>query len=206
MASTTTTNPLPPQPAKLPVSNPGPTFTVTLHTDIPIPTPGPNEVLIKLHVTGICYSDLHYMLEDLPIPKMSDHGVHSPGHEGIGTIVALGKISPHLGLKVGDRVGLKPVYSSCGSCELCTTDREMFCSQALQTGLHVPGTYQEFVVGAAEHVIKIPEGVEDEVAAPVMCSGATIYRGIREAGLRAGDWVAFVGAGGGGGAYGGYVC
>lgn len=180
------------------VSNPGPNFTVTLHHDIPVPKPGRNEVLIKLSVTGICYSDLHYMLEDLPIPKMADFNVQSPGHEGIGTIVAVGEgTNAHLGLAVGQRVGMKPVYSSCDCCVLCTTDREMFCGAALQTGMHRPGTYQQFMLGAAEHVIRIPEGVADEVAAPIMCSGATIYRGITEAGLKPGDWVAFVGAGGG---------
>jgi len=189
--------PLPTQGKAACVSNPGPDFTVTLKHDIPRAQTGRNEVLIKLSVTGICYSDLHYMLEDLPLPKMGDNNVQSPGHEGIGTIVALGEVDAHLGLEVGMRVGLKPVYSSCNSCELCTTDREMFCPAALQTGLHRPGTYQQFVLGAAEHVMKIPEGVSDEVAAPIMCSGATIYRGITEAGLKPGDWVAFVGAGGG---------
>lgn len=179
------------------VSNPGPDFSVVLRDDIPVPKPGHNEVLIKLSVTGICYSDLHYMLEDLPMPKMSEFNVLSPGHEGIGSIVAVGDVPDHLGLKVGDRVGLKPVYSSCNSCLLCTTDREMYCPASLQTGLHKPGTYQQYVIGSADHVIKIPQGVPDEVAAPVMCSGATIYRGITEAGVKPGDWVAFAGAGGG---------
>lgn len=180
------------------VTNPGPDFGVEVRDDIPVPKPGNMEVLLKLTVTGICYSDLHYMLEDLPMAKMSDAGVVSPGHEGVGHIVALGdNIPASLNLKVGDRVGLKPVWSSCNSCEMCTTDREMYCPVAKQTGLHVPGTYQQYVVGSADHVLKIPEGVSDEVAAPVMCSGGTIYRGIKESGLKSGDWVAFAGAGGG---------
>lgn len=194
------------------VSNPGPEFSVEIVNDVPVPQPGKpkhlynsnankagaGEVLIKLTVTGICYSDLHYMLEDLPIPKMADAGVRSPGHEGIGHIVAVGENVPDsLSLKVGDRVGLKPVWTSCNSCLLCTTDREMFCPSSLQTGLHTAGTYQQYVLGAASHVMKIPDGLPDEVAAPIMCSGATIYRGITEAGLKSGDWVAFAGAGGG---------
>lgn len=159
---------------------------------------GNMEVLLKLSVTGICYSDLHYMLEDLPMAKMSDANVLSPGHEGIGHIVALGSNIPaSLNLKLGDRVGLKPVYSSCNSCIMCTTDREMYCPASKQTGLHVPGTYQQYVIGSADHVVPIPEGVDDSVAAPIMCSGGTIYRGITEAGLKPGDWVAFAGAGGG---------
>ncbi|KAK5082252.1 hypothetical protein LTR05_007396 [Lithohypha guttulata] len=180
------------------VENPGADFKVVVRDDVPVPQPGNMEVLIKLSVTGICYSDLHYMLEDLPMPKMSEFNVVSPGHEGVGTIVALGTNIPvSLSLNLGDRVGLKPVYTSCNSCLMCTTDREMYCSASLQTGLHRPGTYQQYVIGAAEHVVKIPDGVPDDVAAPIMCSGATIYRGITEAGLKPGDWVAFAGAGGG---------
>lgn len=138
------------------------------------------------------------MLEDLPMPKMSEAGVRSPGHEGIGHIVAIGEnVASSLSLKIGDRVGLKPVWTSCNSCLMCTTDREMYCTSSLQTGLHKPGTYQQYVLGDATHVMKIPEGLSDEVAAPIMCSGATIYRGITEAGLKSGDWVAFAGAGGG---------
>ena len=130
--------------------------------------------------------------------KMSDCGVMSPGHEGVGKIVALGPNVPDtLGLKVGDRAGIKPLWTSCNSCMLCTTDREMYCTAGKQTGLHVPGSYQQYVLGEASHVMKIPDGVPDDVAAPIMCSGATIYRAIKEAGFQAGDWVAFVGAGGG---------
>jgi alcohol dehydrogenase, propanol-preferring len=58
--------------------------------------------------------------------KMVDAGVYSPGHEGVGKIVAIGPNVPEsLGLKIGDRAGIKPVYSSCDTCIMCTTDREM---------------------------------------------------------------------------------
>ena len=164
------------------VVNPGADFSVELKDDIPVPEPGNGEVLIKLTTTGICYSDLHYMLEDLPIGSMvNDFHVHSPGHEGIGHVVKIGAgvestaVPP---LKVGDKVGLKPVWKSCGSCELCTSEREMYCTKAQQTGLHVPGTYQQYVLGWTDHVVRIPDGVEDVVAAPIMCAGATIYRGV----------------------------
>jgi alcohol dehydrogenase, propanol-preferring len=176
------------------VVNPGPNFSVTLE-EVDVPTPGRGEILIRLSCTGICYSDLHYMLEDLPMVKMRDFGIRSPGHEGVGKIVSLGEGVTDL--SVGDRVGLKPAWDSCNQCELCCTDREMYCKKSKQTGLHVTGTYQQYVLGSADHAIKIPDGVKDEIAAPIMCSGATIYRGITEAGLKAGDWVVFSGAGGG---------
>ena len=112
---------------------------------------------------------------------MRDFNVRSPGHEGIGRVVALGPgvaesmVTP---INIGDRVGLKPVWKSCSSCELCCSEREMYCPKSLQTGMHVPGTYQQYVLGWADHVVRIPEGVSDVVAAPIMCAGATIYRGV----------------------------
>ena len=82
---------------------------------------GSNDVLIKLNATGICYSDIHYMLNDLPIPKMSVFGVRSPGHEGAGVIVKVG--SNVTNWKVGDRAGIKPAYDACFNCELCWTGK-----------------------------------------------------------------------------------
>jgi alcohol dehydrogenase, propanol-preferring len=70
--------------------------------------PGPNELLLKLNCTGLCMSDVHYMLNDLPLPKqMQDYGVYSPGHEGAGVVVKVG--SNVTGWKVGDRGGVKPM-------------------------------------------------------------------------------------------------
>ncbi len=112
---------------------------------------------------------------------MRDFNVRSPGHEGIGRVVALGpgvEESAVPPLKVGDRVGLKPVWKSYSSCELCCSEMEMYCLKSLQTGLHVSGTYQQYVLGFADHVVRIPKGVSDVVAAPIMCAGATIYRGV----------------------------
>jgi alcohol dehydrogenase, propanol-preferring len=157
------------------VVDPGPNFSVALE-DVETPQPGPGQILIRLSVTGICYSDLHYMLEDLPMVKMRDFGVRSPGHEGIGKIVSLGEGVQDL--QVGERVGLKPAWDSCNYCEMCCTDREMYCPKSKQTGMHVTGTYQQYLLGSADHAIKIPEGVSDVIAAPIMCSGATIYRGV----------------------------
>ncbi|KAI9870774.1 MAG: hypothetical protein M1823_008645, partial [Watsoniomyces obsoletus] len=91
------------------VVDPGPNFSISLE-EVDVPTPSHGEILIRLNCTGICYSDLHYMLEDLPMAKMRDFGVRSPGHEGIGKIVSMGE-----GVKdfsVGERVGLKPAWDS----------------------------------------------------------------------------------------------
>lgn len=77
------------------------------------------------------------MLEDLDLPRMRDHGVRSPGHEGAGVVAALG---PNVtNWKVGDRAGVKPTWDTCGKCELCWGDMECHCKGVIPTGLKVPG-------------------------------------------------------------------
>ncbi|KAL1598715.1 chloride channel [Paraconiothyrium brasiliense] len=176
------------------VVNEGPDFTLAVE-DVPVPTPGPDDVLIKLNATGICYSDIHCMLADLPIGTMSSFGVRSPGHEGAGVVVALG--SNVTKWKIGDRAGIKPIYDCCFDCELCWAGKETYCGKADQIGLQYPGSYQQYVISPARYTQRIPDGVDDFVAGPIMCSGSTIYCSLKEAGLKAGDWVVFPGAGGG---------
>lgn len=126
---------------------------------------------------------------------MSSFSVRSPGHEGAGVIVALG--ANVTTWKLGDRAGIKPVYDCCFACELCWSGREAYCEAAPQIGLQFPGSYQEYVLSPARYTQRIPDGVSDLVAGPVMCSGSTIYCSLKEAGLRAGSWAVFPGAGGG---------
>lgn len=193
------------------VVNEGPDFKLAVE-DVPVPEPGkvpfihltenpanadkgPNDVLIKLNATGICYSDIHYMLNDLPIPKMSVFGVRSPGHEGAGVVVKLG--SNVTNWKVGDRAGIKPAYDACFNCELCWSGKETYCDDSPQIGLQFPGSYQQYVLSPARYTQRIPDGVDDFVAGPIMCSGSTIYCSLKESGLKPGDWAVFPGAGGG---------
>jgi propanol-preferring alcohol dehydrogenase len=100
---------------------------------------GPDDLLLRLNATGVCYSDLHYMLEDLPMPKMSDFGTHSPGHEGAGVVVKMG--SSVKGWKIGDRAGVKPMMEVCLNCERCWDRKETYCSKAVSTGLMVNGEW-----------------------------------------------------------------
>lgn len=140
-------------------------------------------------------SDIHYMLHDLPIPPMSTFGVRSPGHEGAGVVVKIG--SNVTNWKVGDRAGIKPAYDACFNCELCWTGKETYCDESPQIGLQFPGSYQQYLLSPARYTQRIPDGVDDFAAGPIMCSGSTIYCSLKESGLKPGDWAVFPGAGGG---------
>lgn len=156
---------------------------------------GLNQVLVRMSTSGVCYSDLHYMLNDTPAPPMSKFGVVSAGHEGCGVVVKLGPSVQNL--EVGSRVGIKPIWTTCGSCDRCWGDMETHCAKKVNTGLGVAGTFQHYMVADASHAIPIPEGVSDELAATLMCSAATAYRSVKSAGLPPGSDVVVLGGGGG---------
>ena len=146
-------------------------------------------------------SDVHYMLKDLPLPvQMDEMGVRSPGHEGAGVVVKLGKNVK--GWKIGDRAGIKPMMSVCQNCERCWTGLEQWCPSSVSTGLQVNGTYQQYIASPARYTTRIPEGVPDEVAGPIMCAASTMHQALVEAKLKAGEFVVFPGGGGGVGAQG----
>ncbi|KAF2126219.1 alcohol dehydrogenase 1 [Dothidotthia symphoricarpi CBS 119687] len=176
------------------VVNEGPDFHVEVQ-DVPVPEIGSTDVLIKLNATGICHSDIHFMLNDWALPKMSVFGTKCAGHEGAGVIVKVGDAVKTL--KPGMRAGFKPVQDTCGACELCRGGLECYCAKAVTTGLMVDGSYKQYVVSPERYTTLIPDGVHDFVAGPIMCAASTIYTSIKESGLRPGDWAVFPGAGGG---------
>ncbi|KAJ5616549.1 hypothetical protein N7537_001663 [Penicillium hordei] len=176
------------------VVNEGPGFHVEVQT-VPVPQPGPDDVLIKLNYTGLCSSDIHMMQGDIGLPFMSTFGVRSAGHEGAGVVVKVGANVKTF--KLGDRAGIKPVMDTCGSCALCWGDKETYCKGAILTGLQAAGTYQQYLVSPARYASPIPDGVPDEIAGPIMCSASTMYRSLNESNLRSGAWVVFPGGGGG---------
>lgn len=96
-------------------------------------------MLIKLNATGLCMSDVHFMMNDWALPPMSHFGTVCAGHEGAGVIVKVGANVKTM--QVGQRAGIKPVFDSCGTCGQCKGGRDNYCAKGVHTGLHVDGAH-----------------------------------------------------------------
>src|ERR1700722_19730718 len=159
--------------------------------EVPTPEPGPNQVLIKIRASGMCYTDVHQTHGAFPgdFPR-------TLGHEPVGEIVAIG---PGVtARKVGDRVGVPWVQTSCGRCEWCQRGKPMFCASAVGTGMQLPGGHAEYMLAYADATMLLPGGLSFEQAAPIFCAGYTVWSGLRWAAPRPGERVAVVGVGGAG--------
>src|SRR5213079_131043 len=157
--------------------------------DVPQPQPGPNQVLVKMHASGICYTDVHQTLGHLPgpFPRIL-------GHEPVGEIIA---VAPDVTTrKVGDRVGTAWIQSTCGRCEWCQRGRKMFCPYLKGTGIEAQGGHAEYVLMNADATYLIPDKVSYEQAAPIFCAGYTVYSGLRWADPKPHERVAVLGIGG----------
>jgi propanol-preferring alcohol dehydrogenase len=164
---------------------------------IPVPTPGPEDVLVNIKYSGVCHTDLHAVNGDWPIPtKLPLVG----GHEGAGIVVARGDQVTDDICKIGEAVGVKWLNDSCLSCTFCMQADEPLCLTPKLSGYTVDGSFQQYCVASARHVAHIPEGVPLDEVSPVLCAGITVYKGLKESGARPGQTVAIVGAGGGLGA------
>lgn len=159
--------------------------------EIPIPTPRPGEVLIKVVASGICHTDLHAADGDWPVkPSLP----FVPGHEGVGMIAACG--SGVVGLKEGDHAGVAWLHDACGHCEYCMTGWDSLCYAQHNTGYGVNGSFAEYVIGAAPYVGRLPNNADFAEMAPILCAGVTTYKGIKETEAKPGEWLAISGIGG----------
>ena len=184
-------------------------FTVTAYaapsaTEALVPTTierrtvGPNDVLIEIKYAGICHSDIHTV--------RGDWGPQSyplaPGHEIAGIVTEVGSaVTRHA---VGDRVGVGCMVNSCGECDNCRAGEEQYCL-AGNTGTYgtvdrdgtiTQGGYSTHVVVTENFVVRIPENLELDVAAPLLCAGITTYSPLRHWGAGPGKKVAVIGLGG----------
>jgi propanol-preferring alcohol dehydrogenase len=159
--------------------------------DVPVPAPGPGEVLVQIHACGVCHTDLHAAEGDWPV-KPSVPFI--PGHEGAGTVVALGAGVTRL--KEGDRVGIAWLHDACGCCEHCVGGWETLCESQHNSGYGVNGAFAEYAIGSAAYVVRLPDAIDAVSIAPILCAGVTTYKGIKETGARPGEWIAISGIGG----------
>lgn len=159
--------------------------------EVPVPRPGPGEVLVRVAASGVCHTDMHAADGDWPVKPALPF---IPGHEGAGTVAVAGEgvAVP----RVGDRVGVPWLHSACGMCDYCLTGWETLCESQQNTGYSVNGAYAEYVLAPAAYACPIPAGLEFAQAAPVLCAGVTTYKGLKETGARPGEWVVVSGIGG----------
>ncbi|MFZ3483339.1 alcohol dehydrogenase AdhP [Sphingomonas sp. 3-13AW] len=159
--------------------------------ELPVPTPGPGEVLVKIEATGVCHTDLHAVDGDWPVKPMMPL---IPGHEGVGYVAAVGAGVPDL--KEGDVVGIPWLHDACGRCEYCQTGWETLCELQHNSGYSVNGTYAEYAIASAPYVGHLPQNPDFAALAPILCAGVTTYKGLKETEARPGEWVAISGIGG----------
>jgi len=159
--------------------------------EVKIPEVAEDEVLIKVVACGVCHTDLHAAEGDWPVkPSLP----FVPGHEGVGYVAKLGRRARHI--KEGDRVGVPWLHTACGYCEYCITGWETLCERQQMTGYTVNGSYADYVLADPNYVGKLPDDLEFAPAAPVLCAGVTVYKGLKVLDCKPGDWVAVSGVGG----------
>lgn len=148
--------------------------------DVPVPEPKPREVRLRVHLCGVCRTDLHVVEGDLaPVAKRI-----VPGHQIVGTVEALGRGCTRF--TVGQRIGIAWLRSTCGTCAYCRRGDENLCTQARFTGYHADGGYAEYAVVGEDYAYALPDRIADAEAPPLLCAGIIGYRALRQAGVRPG--------------------
>jgi propanol-preferring alcohol dehydrogenase len=143
--------------------------------ELPVPTPGPGELLVHVRVCGVCRTDLHLAEGDLQ-PRAP--GI-VPGHEVVGDVVEVGEGVPPE--RVGDRVGIAWLRWTCGHCAACLGGAENLCRLSRYTGWDAHGGYAEYAVAPADYVYDLPPGYSDRELAPLLCAGIIGFRALRRA-------------------------
>lgn len=161
---------------------------VELH-EIPIPEPGPTEVLVGVRAAGICHSDAHYRAGRSPTSPLP----LTLGHEVAGVIAAVG--SSVSGLDIGDRVCIHYLIA-CDRCDQCARGNEQFCSSGSMIGHYRDGGWADFICVPARNAVVLPDSIPFEHGAAMMCSAATALHALKRSRLAPGESVAIFGVGG----------
>lgn len=142
---------------------------------VPVPRPGPGQILIKVRACGICRTDLHIVDGELSEPKLP----LIPGHEIVGTVVVRGTGSDQF--QIGERVGVPWLGYTDGTCQHCRRGKENLCDNARFTGYTIDGGYAEYAVADERFAFRLPDSYGDAEAAPLLCAGLIGYRSYRMA-------------------------
>ncbi len=159
--------------------------------DVPLPTPGPGQALVKNVTSGVCHTDLHAAEGDWPVKP---NPPFIPGHEGVGEVVALGDGVTNL--SVGQLVGNAWLFSACGDCQYCNTGWETLCEDQTNAGYSVDGSFGQYMLVDSKYAAVIPEGADPVEVAPILCAGVTVYKGLKMTETKPGQWVVISGIGG----------
>lgn len=157
--------------------------------DVPEPTLGPTDVLIRVRAAGICHSDAHYRAGRSPAGPLP----LTLGHEVAGVVERVGAEVKEP--RVGDRVCVHYLIS-CGGCPACRRGDEQFCATGAMIGHHRPGGWAEFIAVPARNAVSLPASISFAHGAVAMCSSATAFHALQRGRLAPGDRVAVFGVGG----------
>ncbi|MBR0799936.1 alcohol dehydrogenase catalytic domain-containing protein [Bradyrhizobium jicamae] len=157
----------------------------------PTPSPSHGEVLISVEACGICGADAN----DIEGVNPSTQPPRVPGHEIIGRLVALGDGVASI-WKPGQRVGIGRLGGHCNECSQCRRGQFQLCQNQPITGVSRDGGYAEMLLALATGLVAIPNELEPEEAAPILCAGIATFNALKKCGAEAGDLVAILGIGG----------
>lgn len=156
------------------------------------PTVTDGNIVVKIEACGVCHTDLHAARGDWPVKPEPPF---IPGHEGVGVVVEVGRNVTSV--KEGDRVGVPWLHHACGHCTACVTGWETLCrTEPEYTGYTVNGGFAEYVEADPTYVGHLPDKLDFAPAAPILCAGVTVYKGLKECDLRPGQTVVISGIGG----------
>ena len=157
--------------------------------DVKRPTPSTGQLLVSVRLCAICHTDLHTVEGDIHPPVLPV----TPGHQAVGKVEAVGEgVSDW---QVGDRVGIPWLFDADGTCEFCQRGQENLCPNARFTGFDVDGGYADAMLASAAYALPLPDTLDDDSVAPLLCAGIIGYRSLRQAGLEPGETLGLVGFG-----------
>jgi propanol-preferring alcohol dehydrogenase len=159
--------------------------------DLPLPSPGPGEVQLRVEACGVCRTDLHIVTGELPMKRPTI----VPGHQVVGRVAVLGSDLSVDSVRVGQRVGISWVGGADGTCEACRHGLENLCDNIVFTGYSVNGGYAQFTTARADFCIPLPSEPAPEGLAPLLCAGIIGFRALRVAGVERGERVGLYGFG-----------